>query len=105
MKFPESNQNMDTQTPPLYVVTDEDVGDVSCMERLIDIVLGSGHKIGRILGDTTYDKKDFRNKYRGVGKYKDRGAGSRKRNLMITEIYWIVKSFNLYKGSRRARAC
>lgn len=50
-----------------YVITDEDCGDVTCMEKLIDTAKEAGHDIAGIFADASYDKIELWKKYRSEG--------------------------------------
>ena len=59
--------NARTEEILAYVITDESCGDVTCMERLIEVAAGEGHKIGRIFADAAYDKIELWKKYGSEG--------------------------------------
>ena len=60
---------IDTETNEIlaYVITDESCGDVSCIEKLVELAAGAGHTIKRILADAAYDKIELWTKYWGAG--------------------------------------
>ena len=50
-----------------FVVTDESVGDISCTDKLMDLVMAAGHDVGKLLADAGYDSKANWNRYLGMG--------------------------------------
>ena len=50
-----------------FVVTDEKVGDITCTEKLMDIVMAAGHDVGTLLADAGYDSKENWNRYSRMG--------------------------------------
>ena len=50
-----------------FVVTDEKVGDITCTEKPMDIVMAAGHDVGTLLADAGYDSKENRNHYSRMG--------------------------------------
>ena len=59
--------DVDTDEILAFVVTDEKVGDISCTERLMDLVMAAGHDVGILLADTGYDSKENWNRYSRMG--------------------------------------
>lgn len=50
-----------------YAITDEKMGDVSCLGLLMEQVLGKGHDVGCLLADAAYDKKTIWTEYEDRG--------------------------------------
>ena len=50
-----------------FVVTDESVGDISCTNKLMDIVMAAGHDVYRLLADAGYDSKANWKTYTDMG--------------------------------------
>ena len=50
-----------------FVVTDEKVGDITCTDKLMDMVMAAGHDIGTLLADAGYDSKENWNRYSRMG--------------------------------------
>ena len=50
-----------------YAITDEKMGDVSCLGLLMEQVMGKGHEVGSLLADAAYDKKAVWKKYDDAG--------------------------------------
>lgn len=59
--------DVDTDEILAFVVTDEKVGDISCTERLMDLVMAAGHDVGVLLADAGYDSKENWNRYSRMG--------------------------------------
>lgn len=59
--------NVDTNQILAYVITDESCGDPTCMDLLMEQVLGSGHRVGKLLADAAYDSKSTWRKYSDMG--------------------------------------
>jgi hypothetical protein len=57
----------DTNEVLSYVITDESCGDVSCIERLVELAQGAGHRPAKILADAAYDKISLWKKYAEEG--------------------------------------
>lgn len=57
----------DTNRILAYAVTDEKCGDVNILGSLIEDVVSAGHRVGKILADAAYDKKDYWNMYTAKG--------------------------------------
>ena len=50
-----------------FVVTDESVGDISCTDKLMELVMAAGHDVGKLLADAGYDSKANWNRYLDMG--------------------------------------
>lgn len=48
-------------------MTDENCGDPTCLDLLMEQVLGSGHRVGKLLADAAYDTKAAWSKYSAMG--------------------------------------
>ena len=59
--------DVDTNEILAFVVTDETVGDITCTEKLMDLVMAAGHDVDRLLADAAYDSKDNWNRYTSMG--------------------------------------
>ncbi|MBE6525816.1 MAG: IS5 family transposase [Thermoplasmata archaeon] len=59
--------DVDTNEILAFVVTDESVGDNSCTEKLMDLVMAAGHDVGCLLADAGYDSKENWRTYSGMG--------------------------------------
>ena len=59
--------NVDTNEILAYVITDEKMGDVSCIGLLMEQVMGKGHKVAKLLADAAYDKKAVWKEYDSKG--------------------------------------
>ena len=59
--------DVETNEIPAFVVTDEKVGDITCTEKLMDIVMAAGHDVGTLSADAGYDSKENRNHYSKMG--------------------------------------
>ncbi len=57
----------DTNRILAYAVTDESCGDVNILGPLVEDVTSAGHRVGKILADAAYDKKDYWNEYTARG--------------------------------------
>ena len=106
--------NVDTSEILAYVITEPYYNDSLAFDRLIDLALGAGHEIVRVLADAAYDSKDHWNrmeelgiefvanisgcldpKKRSFGGYRKRGCWSRaehvKRILEVGREQWKVE--------------
>ena len=59
--------DVDTNRILAYAVTDENCGDPTCLDLLMEQVLGSGHRVGKLLADAAYDTKAAWSKYSAMG--------------------------------------
>ncbi len=59
--------NVGTNEILAYAITDERMGDVSCLGLLMEMVFEGGHNVGGLLADAAYDKKDVWRKYDAEG--------------------------------------
>jgi len=59
--------NVYTEEILAYVITDEECGDVTCMERLADTAGKAGHDIEKLFADAAYDKIELWRKYWSEG--------------------------------------
>ena len=59
--------DVDTNEILAFVITDESVGDNSCTDKLMELVMAAGHDVGRLLADAGYDSKANWKKYTGMG--------------------------------------
>ena len=49
--------DVDTNEILAFVITDESVGDNSCTDKLMELVMAAGHDVGKLLADAGYDSK------------------------------------------------
>ena len=59
--------NVDTNQILAYAITDESCGDPTCLDLLMEQVLGSGHRVRKLLADAAYDSKAAWKKYSDMG--------------------------------------
>lgn len=59
--------DVDTDEILAFVITDETVGDISCTDKLMELVMAAGHDVGRLLADAGYDSKENWRKYTDMG--------------------------------------
>jgi IS5 family transposase len=59
--------NADTDEILAFVITTERCGDVTCTDKLMELVTGGGHRVRRLLADAAYDSKANWRKYSEMG--------------------------------------
>lgn len=59
--------NVGTNEILAYVITDERMGDVSCLGLLMEQVMDKGHRVGKLLADAAYDSRVVWNEYDSRG--------------------------------------
>ena len=59
--------DVDTNEILAFVITDESVGDNSCTDKLMELVMAAGHDVGKLLADAGYDSKANWKKYSEMG--------------------------------------
>jgi len=55
--------DVDTNEILAFVITDETVGDITCTDKLMELVVAAGHDVGKLLADAGYDSKDNWRRY------------------------------------------
>ena len=87
----------DTNRILAYAVTDERCGDVNLLRPLVEDVISAGHKVGKILVDAAYDKKDYWNEYatRGID------VAINIRNSQLNKYNYALGSRPLHRTSAR----
>ena len=59
--------DVDTNEILAFVITDESVGDITCTDKLMELVMAAGHDVGKLLADAGYDSKANWRKYTEMG--------------------------------------
>ena len=85
--------NTNTNEILAYVITSEHYGDNLAFDRLMDIVLGDGHRVAAVYADAAYDAKDNWNRMKGLG------------ISFVANIRGCLNKFKRSANSGRRRGC